>query len=693
MNTMKYLFPASLLTLLLGSLTAGAQVGIGTTTPNSTLEVQGSVSTNYRAFTTTTTITATDNTLVFTGTGAVTITLPTAVGITGRSYLVKNASTTSPTPLVTVATNASQTIDGAPLWLLDEPNETVLLISNGVNWWVGAQNLPTGSGTNWTQNGNGVVAAKTIGTLSNFDLPFITNNTEKMRLTATGRLGIGTTSFDATNPEKLLVDAGTTGSYNVISGKGNINNYLQLNIQNKSAGTSASSDLVATADNGNESINYVDLGINSSAFSNFTYPVLNGINNAYLYATGNDFIIGNGTANKYLSFFTGGYLSTNERMRITSAGLVGIGTTAPTEKLQVEGNIKLSGLNRALLFDADGDPYAGIKNISRPGEVNELMLFSGNDIADSSGADRIRLATNEIHFATTAATTIINAGDPTSNYSNTTLVPTRMYINQLGNVAIGTTTFNATKPEKLLVDAGATSSYNVISGKGSIDSYLQLNIQNNNNGGSASSDIVATANNGTETSNYVNLGINSSNYSSSGITGGINTAYLYSTGNDFVIGNSTDDKSLIFYTTTSGTSTERMRITTAGLIPGQDNAYSLGNSTNRWTAAWAVNGTIQTSDARLKKNIHPLNYGLKEIMQLNPVGYNWIDIKNKGNKIGLIAQEVKKIIPEVVAGNEAKETLGMNYAEMVPVLINAIKELNNEINQLEAKINKAKKTK
>ena len=332
--------------------------------------------------------------------------------------------------------------------------------------------------------------------------------------------------------QSLPTGSGTT-SYNVISGKGIINNYLQLNIQNKSAGNTASSDVVATADNGTESINYVDMGINSSGFSNSSYPILNGLNNAYLYATGNDFIIGNATANKNLFFFTGGYAAANERMRVTGTGLTGIGNTAPTEKLQVEGNIRLSGLNRAIFFDADTDPYAGIKNVSRTGEVNELMLFSGNDIADTSGADRIRLATNEIHFATSPTTGGINSGDPTSFYASTTSVPTRMIINQNGNVGIGTTTFNATKPEKLVVDAGTTTSYNVISGKGSIDNYLQLNIQNSSSGTAASSDIVATANNGTETSGYVNLGINSSGYSSSGITGGANNAYLYSTGKKY----------------------------------------------------------------------------------------------------------------------------------------------------------------
>ena len=173
--------------------------------------------------------------------------------------------------------------------------------------------------------------------------------------------------------------------------------------------------------------------------------------------------------------------------------------SAPSEKLQIEGNVRLSGTNRAVFFDASVDPYSGIKNVSRTSEVNELMLFSGNDVTGSYGADRIRLASQELYFATAPASAGINSGDASSFYANTTSVPTRMFINKNGNVAIGATTFNVTRPEQLLVDAGNTTSYNVISGKGSYSNYLQLNIQNNSSGTSASSDIVATADNGTET--------------------------------------------------------------------------------------------------------------------------------------------------------------------------------------------------
>lgn len=173
---------------------------------------------------------------------------------------------------------------------------------------------------------------------------YINGQSEIMRL-QNGRAAIGSSTFDATNPEKLLVDAGNTTSFNVISGKGSIDNYLQLNIQNRSNGATASSDIVATADNGTESLNYVDLGINSSGFTNTSYPILSGINNAYLYSTGSDFVIGNATASRNLRFFTGGYATANERLRIDGTGKVGIGTQAPTSLLHVKsGTTDVSGV-------------------------------------------------------------------------------------------------------------------------------------------------------------------------------------------------------------------------------------------------------------------------------------------------------------------------------------------------------------
>lgn len=104
------------------------------------------------------------------------------------------------------------------------------------------------------------------------------------------------------NPEALYVYQPSTTSFNVISGKGNLNNYLQLNIQNTNQGTNASSDVVATADNGNENTNYIDMGINSE---NYNTNFIGGVNDAYLYSTGRHLHIGN-ASNFPVQIFAGG---------------------------------------------------------------------------------------------------------------------------------------------------------------------------------------------------------------------------------------------------------------------------------------------------------------------------------------------------------------------------------------------------
>jgi hypothetical protein len=130
---------------------------------------------------------------------------------------------------------------------------------------------------------------------------------------------------------------------NAIYAKGTVNNYFQMNIRNLSNGTQASSDYVATADNGTETTNFVDLGINGSGY---TYQPGNPIetgqpNDCYLIGSGNDLYIVNNNAAKSTIFLVAGTAASNEAMRISPAENVGIATTSPTAKLDVGGTFKL----------------------------------------------------------------------------------------------------------------------------------------------------------------------------------------------------------------------------------------------------------------------------------------------------------------------------------------------------------------
>lgn len=99
---------------------------------------------------------------------------------------------------------------------------------------------------------------------------------------------IGSGSLVAGNPEMLHIYS--SGSYNIAFLKGDSETYSQINVKNISSNAGASSDIVATADNGTEDIHYVNMGINSSGFDT---PFSIGYqNDAYVYNAGRDLYIG-----------------------------------------------------------------------------------------------------------------------------------------------------------------------------------------------------------------------------------------------------------------------------------------------------------------------------------------------------------------------------------------------------------------
>lgn len=100
---------------------------------------------------------------------------------------------------------------------------------------------------------------------------------------------------------------------------------------------------------------------------------------------------------------------------------------------------------------------------------------------------------------------------------------------------------------------------------------------------------------------------------------------------------------------------------------------------------YATSDIVAGSDIRLKDNIQDLAYSIEDLLKLRPVSYTE---KSTGkSKIGLIAQEVKEVIPEVVNSPETEEGYyGIDYAKLVPLLINVIKDQDQRIKQLEDKI-------
>ncbi|NCZ70970.1 MAG: tail fiber domain-containing protein [Actinobacteria bacterium] len=96
---------------------------------------------------------------------------------------------------------------------------------------------------------------------------------------------------------------------------------------------------------------------------------------------------------------------------------------------------------------------------------------------------------------------------------------------------------------------------------------------------------------------------------------------------------------------------------------------------------------IETSSQRFKCCIQPLSSTGQIINDLNPVRFKWID-QNKGtqDEYGLIAEEVHKVIPEAVKLDQEGQPEGVSYTKLVPILIKAVQELQQRVDELEKNI-------
>ncbi|NND77343.1 MAG: tail fiber domain-containing protein [Flavobacteriales bacterium] len=140
-------------------------------------------------------------------------------------------------------------------------------------------------------------------------------------------------------------------------------------------------------------------------------------------------------------------------------------------------------------------------------------------------------------------------------------------------------------------------------------------------------------------------------------------------------------------------------VTNASFDPATHLSQDLGNSAanGAWDEVFA-DDYVTISDMRSKENVKDLSYGLEELMQVSTISYSLIDDPFKEIKLGLNAQNILSIMPEVVKSNneegEAKtsedQRLGLKYDQLIPVLINCIQEQQKQIEVLKKKVNSLK---
>ena len=131
-----------------------------------------------------------------------------------------------------------------------------------------------------------------------------------------------------------------------------------------------------------------------------------------------------------------------------------------------------------------------------------------------------------------------------------------------------------------------------------------------------------------------------------------------------------------------------------------DSGLHYNSNTNSLTVAGdiiAFGAHANASDDKLKINRSPISDALNKVNSINGFTYNWndkakdlLDLESDKLQIGVSAQEVQKVVPEVVKStqliNTDEEVLVVSYEKLVPLLIEAIKELSDKVDDLEQKL-------
>jgi hypothetical protein len=577
-----------------------------------------------------------------------------------------------------------------------------------------------------------ITGRKSNGTTSNADgyLSFLTwrtsGLTEAMRITSAGNVGIGTNSAGT----RLYVDYTTNGSDGIVS-------------RNLSAGTSAFGYVGAF----NNLTNGIDLRSYSSTHASL--PSTSVIQSSSG-QTGGTIIIQSG-ANP-IRFNT----NASERMRISGAGEVGIGTTSPSARLQVvggsdtwtglalrdggsdipiidfrvsdnstRGSIRISGVNSAggdrlgLFSWIAGTGLSEVMSIKGGGNVgigttapsfplsfgtalgNKIALYdasSGNGYGFGVQVSLLQMFSNAV------------GDDITFGYGNSASMVRNVTFKGTGNVGIGTTA----PVDKLDVNGSIRFRLNTPSFTGAVDSGVldfvptsifptdpQIRLAAIGTATVGASIAFQTGLSTTvaermriTSSGFVGIGTTAPTYrlqvsdTIASVTAFGNFAALQSIGGTGYRWSLNNDSTFRLQYTTNGFST----ITTP-LFVTSNGALGVGvTPTNTAGRLEAANDIVaySSSDKRWKTNIKNIDSPLEKISKINGVEFDWIEDEpvhgNKGHDVGVIAQEIEQILPDIVQTRESGMK-AVQYDKIIPLLIESIKEQQKQIEELKEILN------
>ncbi|WP_267402093.1 MULTISPECIES: tail fiber domain-containing protein [unclassified Chryseobacterium] len=482
------------------------------------------------------------------------------------------------------------------------------------------------------------------GTTNLTDLMFTTSGTERVRIDPTGNVGIGNTAPTV----KLDINSGGTSGTPIAA--------VKIVDGNQGAGrilTSDANGLATWEDAGSASVNLY----NSNGSLTGNRVVTQGANNLTFNGTTGNLIVQANNNGAQRSFFSNTNTGASSRMDVAVAA----GT----------GGVYLGVDNGSGIFGAGSKGY--------------LDNRSGGRLAfGSTGVEQMTIATNgNVGIGTTSPAATLDvvstaAGSTpllVTSPANTNVVPALRIGGASATPAVGQGAWIGLNPNynqgAYPIAIGAVYS-TASAGQGSADFAVATS-----SGGNA---VVRMT---VKNDGKVGIGTNSPSAKLSVISG--ETGPVLSLQNTSVTGNPT----LNIYPgyTSNG----------AAITPG--NQYAVVFDQDPGTTAdggasqalYDFHGRVRYvsatafSDRRLKKDIKDLKeYGLADVMKIQPRRYTIKEYDTPD--IGVIAQELKEVIPELVVGNENEGLLSVDYSKLSLILINGMKEQQKEIEELKSQV-------
>lgn len=391
----------------------------------------------------------------------------------------------------------------------------------------------------------------------------------------------------------------------------------------------------------------------------------------------------------------------NERFRSDAVGNVGLGTSTPVSRLDVNGTISLRGIQGLRLPDSDG--VAGASIAIGPGALlNQTVpaAYYGNVaigrnalrdttvVAGNAGVENIALGnwalyqntTGDYNFAVGASSLL----DNTVGSENIAIGPNSLQRNVSGvrNIAMGggASAFNTSGGRNIALGYGAlsanqTGSLNVAFGVGSLSQVR--GDENIGVGFAAGSSLLTGVGN-------ISIGVQANVASD-------NASNQLSIGN-LIYGTNLDGR-------LSGVSSGNIgigvpvptsKLQVAGdITPRSTGSNNLGSGALRWQNIYLTNAPDVSSDSRLKKDIETSDLGLDFINSLRPVSWVWKDPKQGTSRhYGVIAQEAESAIAKakgldpsnvIVSHDKKSDSYSVRYTELIAPLIKAIQELYHSL--------------